>query len=147
EKDSYYVTFFGQQFDPFNAAYIQVDSNTIKNGDITMPRHIPTSNSVSGFIFDSLSGTPLGKGIIVVRNGTHTPTKIAAGTNAVTNNTYTTLIDSRWFYEINNIIEPDYYYIQSFSDYFVPSYYSQQVYSQIFWQQADSVLIDSEITS
>lgn len=147
EKDSYYVTFYGQQFDPFDAEYLTVDSNSIKNADIIMPRQISTPNSVSGFIYDSLAGTPLSKGIIVVRNGTHTPTKIASGVNAVTNNSYTAFVDSRGHYEIKNIIEPEYYYIQSFSDYFVPSYYSLQNYSQIFWQNADSVLINTQLTT
>ena len=145
EKDSYYVTFFGQKFDPFNAEFIPVDSNTINTANIVMPKEVVTSNSVSGIIYDSLSGTPLYKGIVVVRNGTHTPTKAVSG-SSVTNGSYTAFID-RGTYSLNNITEPDYYYIQSFSDYFAPSYYNLTATSQLFWQMADSVFVGSQVSN
>jgi hypothetical protein len=149
EKDSYYVTFFGQQFDPFNAEFVPLEEDSVKTANIVMPKEEITSNFVSGFIYDSLSGTPLYKGIVVVRNGTHTPTKISSrsGSNIAVNGIYTTFINGAGLYKIDNIIEPDYYYIQSFSDYFVPSYYSSSGTSQIFWQNADSVYIDSGINN
>ena len=145
EKDSYYVTFFGQKFDPFNAEFVPVDSNTINTANIVMPKEVVTSNSVSGIIYDSLSGTPLYKGIVVVRNGTHTPTK-AVSSSSVTNGVYTTFI-SKGTYTLYNITEPDYYYIQSFSDYFAPSYYNLTATSQLFWQMADSVFVGSQVSN
>ena len=147
EKDSYYVTFFGQQFDPFNAEFVTLEEDSVRTADIILPEEVITSNSVSGFIYDSLSGTSLLKGIVVVRNGTHTPTKVVSGSNFVTNGIYTAFIDDTGFYKVNNIIEPDYYYIQSFSDYFVPSYYNLTNTSQIFWQNADSVYIDTGLNN
>lgn len=147
EKDSHYVTFFGQSFDPFNAEFILLEENSTETADIILPKEEITSNSVSGRIYDSLSGTPLGKGIVVVRNGNHTPTKIVAGSNPniAANGIYTAFINGTGLYRVDNIIEPTYYYIQSFSDYFVPSYYDSSGTSQIFWQNADSVYIGSNI--
>jgi len=147
EKDSHYVTFFGQQFDPFNAEFILLEEDSTKTANIILPKEEITSNSVSGRIYDSLSGTSLRKGIVVVRNGNHTPTKIASGSgsNIATNGIYTAFINDTGLYRIANIIEPDYYYIQSFSDYFVPSYYDSSGTSQVFWQNADSVYIGSNI--
>ncbi len=147
EKDLYYVTFFGQQFDPFNAEFIPLEDDSVKTANIILPKEEITSNSVSGRIFDSLSGTPLYKGIVVVRNGNHNPTKMLSGSssNIADKGIYTSFINQAGLYQIDNIIESGYYYVQSFSDYFVPSYYSLGGTSQIFWQNADSVYIDSGI--
>ncbi|MDO8549527.1 MAG: T9SS type A sorting domain-containing protein [Ignavibacteria bacterium] len=147
EKDSHYVTFFGQRFDPFNAEFVLLEDDSVKTANIILPKEEITSNSVSGRVYDSLSGTPLYKGIVVVRNGNHTPTKISSGSNRITSGSYTAFINGAGLYQIDNIIEPGYYYIQSFSDYFVPSYYSSSGVSQIFWQNADSVYIDSGINN
>jgi hypothetical protein len=147
EKDSFYVTFFGQQFDPFNAEYITLEENSFESADIMMSPEINTSNSVSGIIYDSLSITPLRKGVVVVRNGTHTPTKIVADKNSVTNDIYTAFVSDSGYYKIDNIVGPGYYYVQSFSDYFVPSYYSFNTPSEIFWQNADSVYITSGVNN
>ena len=147
EKDTHYVTFFGQRFDPFNAEFVLLEDDSVKTANIILPKEEITSNSVSGRVYDSLSGTPLYKGIVVVRNGNHTPTKISSGSDKITSGIYTAFINETGLYQIDNIIEPDYYYIQSFSDYFVPSYYSSSGVSQIFWQNADSVYIDSGINN
>jgi hypothetical protein len=146
-KDSYYVTFFGQQFDPFNAEFILLEDDSLKTAHIMLPRVIPTSHSVSGVVYDSLSGIPVYRGVVVVRNGRHTPTKIISnpsGTPA-TSGIYTTIVKNG-IYQINNIIEPDYYFIQSFSDYYVPSYYSLEGPSPPFWQLADSIYIGSPLS-
>jgi hypothetical protein len=149
EKDAYYVTFFGQKFDPFNAEFILLENDSVKTANIILPKEEITSNSVSGRVYDSLSGTPLYKGIVIVRNGNHNPTKVSSSSSSsiATSGTYTAFINGTGLYRIDNIIEPDYYYIQSFSDYFVPSYYNSSGASQIFWQNADSVYIDSEINN
>ncbi|HSP87168.1 MAG TPA: T9SS type A sorting domain-containing protein [Ignavibacteriaceae bacterium] len=149
EKDSHYITFFGQQFDPFNAEFIFLEDSSQITADIILPKAEVTSYSASGRIVDSLSGTPLYKGIVVVRNGNHTPTKIAnsSGGNIAAGGIYTAFIDNQGLYKVDNIIIPDYYYIQSFSDYFVPSYYHSAGVPQIFWQNADSVFIDAGINN
>ncbi len=147
EKDSFYVTFFGQQFDPINAEFVILGGNSIKTADIVLTPHANTFNSISGIIYDSLSGGPLKKGIVVIKGGIHTPTKIMNGSGSLTNGNYTAFIKDSGAYAIRNIIEPDNFYIQSFSDYFVPSYYSSSGTSQIFWQNADSVQIDTSLTN
>lgn len=147
EKDSFYVTFYGQRFDPFSAEFILLEDDSLKTANISLVREEVTGNSVSGVIYDSISGTPLRKGIVVVRNGTHTPTKMAFNPSLVTNGIYTAFIKSDGFYSVKNITEPDYYFIQSFSDYFTPSYYSSLNTSPLFWQLADSVYIETSLSN
>lgn len=149
EKDSYYVTFFGQKFDPLNADFIILEDDSIRTAYIQMPRLISTLISVSGAVYDSTSGSPLLRGVVIVRNGKHNPTKSnnSFSNNPVTSGIYTTFIKPNGTYQINSIVEPDYYFIQSFSDYYVPSYYSTSGYSPSFWQLADSIFIDSQLTN
>ncbi len=147
EKDSFYVTFFGQQFDPVNAEFVILEEDSTRNADIILTPHINTPNSVSGAIYDSVSGAPLRKGIVIIKGGSHTPTKIMNGSGDLIDENYTAFIKDGGTYEIKNIVKPDNYYIQSFSDYFIPSYYSSSGTSQIFWQNADSVQIDSSLTN
>jgi hypothetical protein len=149
EKDSYYVTFYGQKFDPFNAEFIILEDDSIKTAYITLPRFAPTSNSAGGVVYDSLSGSPLFRGIVVVRNSRHNPTKMASNSSGgpVTNGIYTTFVKPNGTYQVSGIIDPDYYFIQSFSDYFIPSYYGSSGYSPPFWQLADSIYIDSPLSS
>jgi hypothetical protein len=40
---------------------------------------------------------------------------------------------------------PDYYYLQAFSNNFLPGYYNDEGNSSVFWQNADSVLINNNI--
>jgi hypothetical protein len=147
EKDLYYTTFFGQQPDPFNAESVVLEDDSSKTANITLLSESNTGNSISGIIFDSLSITPLRKGIVVVRRGRHSPTKIISSPISVMNGTYSAIVKEDGSYSINNIMESDYYFVQSFSDYFVPSYYTSANTAQVFWQNADSVYIDSDLDS
>ncbi len=142
-KDSYYVSFYDQQFDPLSATQVLVDTNGITSADLNLVRAAPTQISVSGTIFDSLAIYPLKKGIVIVRSGTHTPDKIAHSklNTPALGGAYAAFVDPDGSYKIENIIDPDYYYIQSFSDYFVPSYYDSLGINPGFWQDADSVYI------
>lgn len=149
KKDSFYVTFFGQQLDPFNASFINGVRDSTETADINIVRMLPTGISVSGQVLDSLSQTPLYKGIVVVRNGTHTPTKSyekITGTPA-DSGFYTAFVDANGNYTINNIIQPDYYFVQSFSDYFVPTYYFSRDSSAVLWQQADSIYLNTNLSA
>ncbi len=149
KKDSFYVTFFGQQLDPFHASFINGVQDSTETADINLIRMTQTGISVSGQVLDSLSQTPLYKGIVVVRNGTHTPTKSyrkITGTPA-DSGFYTAFVDANGNYTVNNVIQPDYYFVQSFSDYFVPTYYSSRDSSAILWQQADSVYVDTNLSA
>ncbi|MFO7447534.1 MAG: carboxypeptidase regulatory-like domain-containing protein [Ignavibacteriaceae bacterium] len=143
-KDSFQTTFFGQRSDPFNAGIITLNENYEYTADIQLKRIAYRQHRVSGGIFDSLNVTPLRKAMIVGRKGRHTPRKI----NAVSLNedeAYTVFadIDGTFNMDFEN---PGYYYIQSFSDYFLPSYYKSEGYSSVFWEQADSVYVSGLVT-
>ncbi len=146
-KDSYYVSFYDQQFDPLSATQVFVDTNGITSTDINLVKATPTQISVSGKIYDSLAIYPLKKGIVIVRSGTHTPDKIAPGklNTPALGGAYAAFVDETGTYTIDNIINPGYYYIQSFSDYYVPSYYDTLGNNPGFWQDADSVYIGSQL--
>ena len=95
---------------------------------------------------DSLSLSPLGKAIIIARKGGHTPSKIKASQNdSLPTDIYSTIINPDGTYEIDNITEPGYYTIESFSEYYVPSYFKSNNYSTPFWETADSININSDI--
>ncbi len=146
-KDSYYVSFYDQQFDPLSATQVIVDTNGITSADLNLVKMTASPISVSGNIFDSLAIYPLKKGIVIVRNGTHTPDKMIhtkLNTPAL-GGTYAAFVKPDGSYKIDNIIAPGYYYIQSFSDYYVPSYYDTLGNNPGFWQQADSIYIGSPI--
>lgn len=148
-KDSFYTSFYDQQFDPSGATQVLVDTNGISSADLNLVKKTITQNSVSGKIFDSMTAYPLKKGIVIVRHGTHTPQKVnpyrinASAPGEV----YTAFVNTDGSYTVDNIIEPGYYYIQSFSDYFVPSYYDSLGNNSGFWQNADSVYIGSDLTN
>ncbi|QQS35683.1 MAG: T9SS type A sorting domain-containing protein [Ignavibacteriales bacterium] len=149
EKDSYYVAFHDDVFDPFNAQQVLVEDDSTISIDFTLEKMTETGYSVAGRISDSLTHYPLKKGIVVVRKGTHTPPKLLPGkmSSVVDEGIYTAFIKDDGTYNIRNIIQPDYYFVQSFSDYFIPTYYSLNNISPPFWQNADSILIDSHIGS
>ena len=146
-KDSFYVSFYDQQFDPLNATQVVIDTNGITSADLNLVRVTPTQNSVSGSIFDSLAIYPLKKGIIIVRSGTHTPDKIINTklNSPALGGAYAAFVNPDGSFKVDNIIDPGYYYIQSFSDYYVPSYYDTLGNNPGFWQDADSIYIGSPI--
>ncbi len=146
-KDSYYVSFYDQQFDPLNATQVIVDTNGTSSADLNLVRVTPTQNSVSGRIFDSLAIYPLKKGIVIVRSGTHTPDKIIHSklNSPALGGTYAAIVNPDGSYTVDDIIDPGYYYVQSFSDYYVPSYYDTLGNNPGFWQEADSIYIGSPI--
>ena len=149
KKDSFYVTFYGGKFDPFNAPFIKAVKDSDSIADISLAKMISTSISVSGVIYDSTSGAHISKGIIVVRKGTHTPTKKNSKSAASPGDEgiYTEFVDQDGAYTVDNIVQPTYYFVQSFSDYFVPSYFKSPDSSSVFWQNADSVFLDSHVFS
>jgi hypothetical protein len=148
-KDSFYVSFYDQQFDPLSATQVFVDTNGTSSANLILVSKTPTQNSISGSIFDSVSGYWLYKGIIVVRKGTHTPHKMNPyKTNSpAVNGTYTAFVDANGNYTVNDIIDPGFYYVQSFSDYFVPAYYDSLGDYPSFWQNADSIYIGTQMNN
>ena len=148
EKQGYYVTFFGQQFDPFNAEPVKITRDSISTANIEMVAETPTNNSVTGSVSESSGNRTVKKGIVVVRKGNHTPSKVQLSGKASPkiNGIYTAFLHENGTYTVNNIIEPGYYFVQAFSDYFVPSYYNDSNKVAIFWQDADSVSVTSSIS-
>jgi hypothetical protein len=147
EKDSFYTSFYDQQFDPLSATQVTVDTNGTSTANLALIRKTPTQNSISGRIYDSLAAYPLSRGIVIVRSGTHTPNKLTPSkldSSSVTD-TYTSFVNPDGSYTIDNIIDPGYYFVQSFSDYFVPTYYDSLGNYPSFWQNADSVYIGSTL--
>jgi len=145
QKDSFYVGFYDGQFAPFYAKKIILKADSVVNINITLSKMLETNQSISGQIIDSVSGFPL-KGIVVIRTGGHNPSKmIQLNDVPMPDNIYTVFTDNQGFFNAKNIINPGYYYVQAFSDFFVPSYFGDPT-STVFWQLADSVLIDSPVS-
>lgn len=146
KKDSFYVTFYDQRFDPLSAKKIKVLEDSTETININLVRMKNTGFSVSGKILDYVSSKTLSKGMIVARRGRHTPSKInSALIDSIPNESYTTIVNYDGSYTLENIIDPNYYLIQSFSDYYLPTYYSPE--SSIFWQEADSINVNSVLSN
>jgi hypothetical protein len=146
-SDSFYISFYNQRSDPVSATQVFVDTNATAAVNFILERKIPTQYSASGKIYDSVSTYSLNKGIVIVRSGTHTPYKMIPGkiNTQGSSKTYTAFADADGVYNINDIIDPGYYYIQSFSDYFVPTYYDSLGQYPSFWQSADTTYIGSHL--
>ena len=153
--DSYYVSFYDNKTDPFRANFVNIKTGETQNINFSLSKIDYSGSSVSGRVLDSLSHVLLKRAIIVVRKGDHTPNKnVNDSPNLLKNNsaaadtsqTYTALLNNDGTYSIEGIKEPGYYYVQSFSDYYVPTYYSQNKTS-VFWQKADSVYINSDLNN
>lgn len=146
KKDSFYTTFYGQTFSPYSSKIIRLEKHDTADIAIDLPRMTKTNFSICGQVMDSLSLSPLAKAIIIARKGGHTPSKINALQNdSLPSNIYSTIINPDGTYEIDNITEPGYYTIQSFSEYYIPSYFQSNDLSTPFWETADSVNINSDI--
>lgn len=146
-SDSFYTSFYDQKFDPLSATQVAVDTNGTSVANLILVRKTPTPNSISGKIFDSTASYPLNRGVVIVRSGTHTPSKLTPdklNTPAV-NAAYTAFVDSNGSYTVDGIIDSGYYFVQSFSDYFVPTYYDSLGNYPSFWQDADSIFIGSTL--
>lgn len=149
EKDSHYVSFYQNQYDPINADLITLQRDSTKTIDLQLDKMQYTGNSISGIISDSLSLARLKKGILVARRGTHTPNKISAAMDSkiLQNRIYTAFIKPDGSYNLENILVPGYYYVQAFSDYYIPSFYNYINKPAVFWQNADSIFIGGSLSN
>ncbi|HVO76302.1 MAG TPA: carboxypeptidase regulatory-like domain-containing protein, partial [Ignavibacteriaceae bacterium] len=144
QKDSYYVSFYQGQFDPFDANRIFLRNQSTMTADFLLQKMINTGNSLSGTARDLISNSVLKRGTIVARSGRHTPNKVSSQKTDLPHDIYVSFINYNGNYTINNIIDPGYYYVQTFSDYYIPAYYSQSGYPS-FWQQADSLFVNGNV--
>lgn len=146
ERPGYRMEFFDSTYDPYFARFAEVnDSDTIViNFDLQKIQN--QSNSVSGFVYDSISGNIINKGVVVVRKGTHTPTLLKQNVLYSDSSVYAGFIKPDGSYQIF-VEDSSYYFIQSFSDYFLPTYYNTNNIASVFWQNADSLNINQNVNT
>jgi len=146
QKNGYYVVFHDSTYDPFFAEFVELDSGDVKTIDFNLKPIDNPNLSVSGQVIDSTSGIQINKGIIIVRTGTHVPTpKINVNTALLdTISTFAGFINTDGSFSVP-VQTSDYYYLQAYSNYFLPGYYNDEGIASVYWQNADSILIDQNI--
>lgn len=146
EKEGYRVMFSGNTPDPFYAVPVNLDSGQTLNVDITLPQINNKGYSISGTVIDSVYGTPVDKGVVVIRKGTHTPTLMKSNALAMDSSVYAGFIKSDGSYNVL-VEDSSYYFVQGYSDYYLPTYYNLQNAASVFWQNADSVFVNQIIVN
>jgi len=141
EKEDYQTIFYGNTSDPYSAYPVSIDSGQTINISLSLPYIGSTNYTITGNLIDSLSGQTVNKGVVVIRKGTHTPTLMKSEALIADSNVYAGFIRSDGSYSIK-VRDSAYYFVQGFSDYYLPSYYNDRGIPAIFWQEADSVLIN-----
>jgi hypothetical protein len=89
----------------------------------------------------------INKGIIIVRKGTHVPAPLQKINSPAidTINTFAGLIKPDGSYTVYTQSPEHYYFLQAYTNYFLPGYYNDEGTASVFWQNADSLLIDNNI--
>jgi hypothetical protein len=148
EKDSFYTTFYGGKFDPFASTIVHISKDSVSTANIDISPMISTIYSISGNITDIISHQTVNRAVVLIRQGSHNPGKIEVQPkDTIPTQTYTVFANSSGNYSLNNIPQPGYYFVQAFSDFYVPSYFKQSGPSPVFWQQADSLQINTGLTN
>ncbi len=146
EKESYFVVFHDSTYDPFFATLVGLDSGDVKTIDFGMLKIIDTTLSVSGEVIDSANGSPFPVGTIVVRRGRHTPTlRLPKPLQQDSISAFAGFIKPDGTFKVNVQYE-NYYYVQAYTNYYLPGYYNDEGNASVFWQDADSILINNFIT-
>ncbi len=148
EKPGFFLKYFENKFGPLNADFISVTKDSVTQANFSLTPKTDTELSISGSIIDkkinALAKRKKGRGgVVVVRSGSHTPSKLGNINDSI--QVYTGFIDENGTYEVRNIQRPGYYFIQAITDFYLPSYYSNSEESAIFWQDADSVLVSENV--
>jgi len=146
EKEGYRVMFSGNTPDPFFAAPVNLDSGQTLNVDIILPTIYNTGYSVSGTVIDSIYGITLDKGVVIIRKGTHTPTLMKSDAPNADSSVYAGFVRSDGSYSIS-VEDSTYYFVQGYSDYFLPTYYNSSNSASVFWQDADSVFVNQPLAN
>lgn len=140
-KQGYRTIFNNGTPDPFFAPLIEIDSGQTIVVDYELPLLGTNDFSVSGSVFDTLSGNFINKGVVIVRKGNHTPSRMLMEDSTV----YASFIQPDGSFTVN--VESDsFYYVQAYSNYFLPGFYNQNGNASVFWQEADSILINTILT-
>ena len=100
EKENYRVMFSGNTSDPYFAQSVVLDSGQTINVDLSLPTLTNSGYSVSGVVIDSVYGTPIDRGVVVIRKGGHTPTLLKPNALAADSSVYAGFINSDGSYNI-----------------------------------------------
>ena len=146
EKDGYYVVFHDSTYDPFFAEFVALNLGEVKTIDFNLKRIDDPNLSISGQIIDSTNNIIINRGIVIVRGGTHVPIgKIKANPTLIdTIQTLAGFIKPDGSYKVYAQL-PDYYFLQAYTNNFLPGYYNDEGLASVYWQSADSLLIDNNI--
>ncbi|MEP0862225.1 MAG: carboxypeptidase regulatory-like domain-containing protein [Ignavibacterium sp.] len=141
EKDGYQTTFYGNTSDPYFAYPVDIDSGQTINLNLSLPFIGNTGYTITGNLIDSVGNILVNKGVVVIRKGTHTPTLLKGNVALSDSNVYAAFVHPDGSYSIT-VRDTAYYYVQGFSDYYLPSYYNDEGLPAVYWQDADSVFIN-----
>ncbi len=146
EQEGYYTLFHDSTFDPYFAKVVNVDSGSVTNIDFTLRGIEDTSYYIKGKLYDSLNNTNLEKGIIIIRRGTHVPINKPAEGNFLidTIEVVAGFLNPDGTFKVN-VQQPKYYYVQAYTNYFLPGYFNEEGNASVYWQNADTVLIDTSV--
>ena len=146
EKDGYYVVFHDSTYDPFFAEFIALNLGEVKTIDFNLKMIDDPNLSISGQIIDSTNNIIINRGIVIIRGGTHVPIgKIKANPTLIdTIQTLAGFIKPDGSYKVYAQL-PDYYFLQAYTNNFLPGYYNDEGLASVYWQSADSLLIDNNI--
>ena len=144
EKEGYHVSFYDNTFDPFFAEEVEVIVGDSVLVYFSLQSIIDTSFSVSGEVIDSTGIILIDRGVVVVRKGKHVPDNRPQGSNLTAQSVYAGLVKPDGTYKVF-IDTSDYYYIQAYTNYFLPGYFNDEGLASVFWTEGDSVLIDNSI--
>lgn len=144
EKEGYRLMFSGNTPDPFYAVPVNLDSGQTLNVDISLPHINDNGLSISGTLIDSINGTPINKGVVIIRRGTHTPTLMKPNSINADSSVYAGLVKADGKFDVP-VEDSSYYLIQGYSEYYLPTYYNVENAASVFWQNADSVFINQSI--
>jgi hypothetical protein len=147
ERNGYYVLFKDSTYDPFFAELVEIDDGVTTTINFNMKKFNDITKSISGQVFDSTNNINMDKGIIIVRTGTHVPTPSANDNPTVPDpiNAVAGFIKPDGSFTVYTEFE-NYYYLQAYTDYFLPGYFNDEGFASVFWQNADSILINGNIT-
>ena len=145
EKDGYYTVFYDSTYDPFFAKFIELHEFSLEFINFNLKKIDNSNLFVSGQIIDSTDGVYVNKGIIIVRGGNHVPIGKPNGDLLLdTMYTFAGFIKPDGSYKVYTQVS-DYFYLQAYTNNFLPGYYNDEGIASVYWQNADSLLIDTNI--
>lgn len=143
EREGYRTTFYGGSPDPFFARPVRVDSGINYECNISLQPIENNSFYITGRMIDSLNNNIVNKGVVIIRKGTHTPTLLKPYLQT-DSSAYTGFVKSDGSFKIL-VEDSSYYFVQGFSEYYLPTYFNYRGNASVFWQQADSLFVNQGI--